>query len=182
MPKKFAKLRLDRRPGVPPLTGKYPPQLQYSDQSPRDVYSGLIKWAFTAYPGVREARSLISIHEARALWLDESVPAPAHVFMPPMGSREYAHTHPCGSMHLMLSEGDENTVLESGWGIRHPSYSRGYREMLVFAPRDFKELETIKSILDASYRHATGQATGLSDCTCADGRETCQVHTRPRTG
>jgi len=87
------------------------------------------------------------------MWLDENVPASSDAFMPPLGSREFAHTHADGSMHLMLTPSEEKVVLEAGWGELHPWHHRGVREILIYAPRDEKELETIKTIVRASYNY-----------------------------
>jgi hypothetical protein len=50
---------------------------------------------------------------------------------------------------------DNRAVIEAGWGELHPWYQQGVREILVFAPRDSDELETVKLIVDASYRYVT---------------------------
>ena len=72
---------------------------------------------------------------------------------------ETAHIHPSdGSMHMVFSNDDAITVVEKGWGERHPlaglipkgppaSY------LLIYAPRDDKEVEVVTTLLDASMRH-----------------------------
>lgn len=153
-------LILPKRIGQAPRTGQEPPQLQYSDTSPQEIVDTLKAWAFSAFDHAREEPTRISVPTARALWLDESVPAAPEAFMPPPGSREFAHFHADGSMHVVLSDENERAVLDAGWGIPHVYHHRGVKEMLIFAPRDADEMETVKAIVLASYENAMsgGQA------------------------
>ncbi|WP_170328205.1 luciferase domain-containing protein [Ruegeria arenilitoris] len=153
-------LTIPNRTGPKPKTGAQPPHLQFSDQSPGDIYDALNKWAFETFDLVREERSRISLPSSRALWLDESVPASQNAFMFPRGGREFAHTHADGSLHLVLSEADEKTVLEAGWGELHPLHDRGIKEIMVYAPRNAADLEVVKMIIQASYEHAV--ASGVN--------------------
>jgi hypothetical protein len=52
---------LSKRFGDPPVTGKQPPQLQFSDQSPRDVYLKMAEWFFSSFPHTREEPTRISV-------------------------------------------------------------------------------------------------------------------------
>ena len=67
------------RIGESPITGKQPPHLQFSEQSPREIYAGMAQWALvdlpTQVPFIRQHPTLISVPTSRALWLDESKPA-----------------------------------------------------------------------------------------------------------
>lgn len=160
-------LNINKRKGDRPITGQEPPHLQFSDISPRDIYDKLNEWAFSAFENVRETPTLISVPTSRALWLDEDVDAGPHLFMPPQGSREFAHTHEDGSMHLMLSREDEKTVMDARWGELHPWHNRGVKEILVYAPRDLDELNTIKTIVQTSYKYVTDTQPHIHHCpTC----------------
>jgi hypothetical protein len=150
----MSKLAISNRVGEPPQTGAQPPQLQYSDTSPRDVYQKMASWFFASFDHTREEPTRISVPTSRALWLDEGIDAPANVFMPPPGSREFAHLHEDGSFHLVMAPEDEQVVIDKGWGIQHMWKDRGVNEILVFAPRDEEEIETLKPIIEASYRFA----------------------------
>lgn len=145
---------LAKRTGNPPKTGLQPPQLQFSDTSPRDVYEKMARWFFTSFPHTREEPTRISVPTSRALWLDEEIAASPAAFMPPPGSREFAHLHKDGSFHLVMAEADENEVIEKGWGLHHPWKGRGVNEILVFAPRNTGEIEFLKPVIEASYRFA----------------------------
>lgn len=151
-------LEIAQRAGDRPVTNPKPPQLQVTEQSPREIYDALNAWAFSTFDLVREEPTRISVPTARALWLDEGVEATPDVFMPPTGSREFAHTHEDGSMHLMLDAKGERRVIDAGWGELHPNHHRGVKEILVYAPRDADELETVKTIVTASYDHVMGSA------------------------
>jgi hypothetical protein len=146
-------LTIKRRKGDKPVTNPQPPHLQISEQSPREIYRELNAWVFSAFDLVREEPTRISVPTSRAMWLHEGVTASPEAFMPPSGSREFAHTHKDGSMHLMLPSNDEQAVLDAGWGELHPWHNRGVQEILVYAPRNTDELETVKTIVEASYRH-----------------------------
>lgn len=145
---------LPQRSGEPPVTGQQPPQLQFSDRSPRDVYQKMAAWFFSTFPHAREEPTRISVPTSRALWLDESIKAPASSFMPPPGSREFAHLHEDGSFHLVMAVEDEREVIDRGWGLHHPWKERGVNEILVYAPRNDQEIEWLKPVIEASYRFA----------------------------
>lgn len=156
-------LMLPIREGTKPLTGDRPPHLQYSQQSPAEVHEKLADWLFSkTLVGCREEPTLISVPTSRALWLDESIPAPASAFMPPPGSREFAHLHADGSMHLTLAPQDEKEILRSGWGEMHPWRDRGVNEMLIYAPRSLVEVPIVMSIVEASLAHASGHMQQMS--------------------
>jgi len=153
-------LEIERRIGERPVTNPQPPQLQVTEQSPREIYDALNAWAFDTFDLVREEPTRISVPTARALWLDENVDARPDVFMPPAGSREFAHTHEDGSMHLMLDSDGERCVIDAGWGELHPYHHRGVKEILVYAPRNADELETVKLIVQASCDHVMNSTGG----------------------
>ena len=155
-------MNLERRKGDRPVTGSALPHLQLSDRSPEDVHGHMSDWALHAMPAatreVREEPTRISVPSTRALWLDESVDANPAGFMPPSGSREFAHLHADGSWHILV---DETLVLEivgKGWGERHPWHDRGVLEVMVYAPRDLEEAETTKALVLESVRYASKDA------------------------
>jgi hypothetical protein len=151
-------LRITSRDGDKPTTNPQPPHLQITQQSPREIYNALNTWVFNSFEQVREEPTRISVPTSRAMWLHENVEATPDAFMPPYGSREFAHTHKDGSMHLMLHGEDEHRVMEAGWGELHPWHHRGVREILVYAPRNMDELKTVKTIVQSSYDHVMGYA------------------------
>lgn len=158
----MSSLSLSQRAGDAPVTGQQPPQLQFSDQSPRDVYQKMADWFFSTFPHTREEPTRISVPTSRALWLDENIEAAPTVFMPPLGSREFAHLHEDGSFHLVMAEGDEQEVISKDWGLHHPWKHKGVNEILVYAPRNDEEIEILKPVVEASYRFAMRQHIDLA--------------------
>lgn len=145
------------REGSKPVTGAMPPHLQFSEQSPEAIWQALCNWAFSVFPLSREEATMISVPTSRALWLDESVTTlPRDAFMPPRGSREFAHVHKDGSMHLCVSHDFAEEVYAKKWGEPHPYKHLGINEILVYAPRNTEELEVVKMTLKAAYYYATG--------------------------
>ena len=149
---------LPKRRGEPPVTGQQPPQLQFSDQSPQDVYDAMAEWFFSTFKHTREEPTRISVPTSRALWLDEGIASVPSSFMPPPGSREFAHLHKDGSFHLVMASADEDEVIAKGWGLHHPWKDRGVNEIMVFAPRNMDEIEILKPVITASYKFATRDA------------------------
>ena len=152
-------MTLERRKGNRPATGSALPHLQLSDRSPKDVHAHMSNWAMialpTTTPELREEPTRISVPSTRALWLDEGVDANPAGFMPPPGSREFAHLHADGSWHLLVDESLVSEILDKGWGERHPWYDRGVLEVMVYAPRDLQEAETVKAVVLESVRYAS---------------------------
>lgn len=146
------------REGERPQTGDSVPHLQHSDKSPPELVTKLMQWAVDNFPDVREEPTQISVSTTRALWLDESV-SEKHddSFMPPPGSREFAHVHADGSMHLCVSDDAVSEIVEKSWGEPHPMENQGVNEVLCYAPRNRDELEIVKLALIESYRYSTGR-------------------------
>jgi len=153
---------LPERHGPRPKTADAIPHLQHSDTSPPELVEELMQWGLDNLPDAREEPTRISVSTTRALWLHESIPA-AHddAFMPPAGSREFAHVHADGSMHLCVSEEAFREFDEKRWGEPHPLKHEGVNEVLCYAPRDESELEIVKLALLESYRYATGRTLNL---------------------
>ena len=157
---------LTTRIGQPPITGDQPPHLQFSDQSPRDIFEKMEKWALVDLPDqipfIRQHPTLISVPTSKALWLDESRPAVKDAFMPPAYSREFAHLHADGSWHLVVGKDTVEEILKAGWGERHPWYDRGVLEVMVYAPRNETELKTVKQLVRTSIEHASNESLDAS--------------------
>jgi hypothetical protein len=74
---------------------------------------------------------------------------------------EIAHIHPYdGSMHMIFSVTDAASVLDAGWGERHPlagvlpELPSTY--IYVYPPRDGAELAIVARLLNAAIEHMTG--------------------------
>jgi len=150
---------LPMRQGDAPEIGQVPPQLQFSDKSPRDIYQKYHDdWMFNTFPKVRKEPTRISVSTSIAMWLDENENV-GHIdaFMPPSGGREFTHIHLDGSFHTVVATDIENEIIEKKWGVRHMYYDRGVKEVLVYAPRNEEEIEIVKTIVIKSYEYATGK-------------------------
>ncbi len=152
------KFNLPERNGETPQIGKTPPQLQFSDKSPRDIYQKFHDWMFSTFPKVRKEPTRISVPTSTAMWLDENENV-GHIdaFMPPSGGREFTHIHLDGSFHTVVNTDVENEIITKKWGVRHMYYDQGVKEVLVYAPRNEGEIEIAKTIVIKSYEYATGK-------------------------
>lgn len=88
----------------------------------------------------------------------------ARAFM--LGS-EFAHLHPepDGSLHMTLPEPLRSDAIAAGWAEPHPLAglpSISDHIVLVYAPRDARELDTVAALVAASWAYARGdfQAEG----------------------
>ncbi|MEA2366647.1 MAG: hypothetical protein QOI32_2159 [Thermoleophilaceae bacterium] len=150
---------LPARGGDRPRTTPTNPHTQL-DQQPADaaLVEELARRAF-ALPGVVEEPSAISVPGARALVLAGDEPTgPPEAFL--IG-REFAHLHPSPdhSLHAMLPPELVDQAIDAGWAEHHPVALRGLiprTAVMLYAPRDEAELETVDSLLRASHAFARG--------------------------
>ena len=150
--------RLRARRGNRPRTLLELPHSQL-DQQPSDpaIREDLAARAF-ALSGVIEEPSGVSVPGARALVLPPNAAGTrAGAFLV---GREFAHLHPGPdfSLHLALPEHEAQRAVDAGWAEWHPLAAAGRVPktiVMVYAPRDAEELETVWSLLQASHRFAT---------------------------
>ncbi len=76
----------------------------------------------------------------------------------PVSHAEIGHIHPTdGSMHIILSPSDTKEVIEKGWGELHGLAGDGpafKTYMMIYSPRNGKELEVVGKILEAAVKYA----------------------------
>jgi Family of unknown function (DUF5519) len=148
------------RPGPRPSTTPTNPHTQL-DQQPADasISEELARQVF-ALEGVEERASIISVPGARALWLQDDLPAgPREAFIM---SREFAHIHPSPdhSLHLALPPEVVPVAIERGWAELHPVAARGLiprTAVMIYAPRDSEEVEVVGHLVATSWRFARGE-------------------------
>lgn len=148
---------LPQRRGVRPTTTSSFPHSQL-DQQPDDqrVHDELIQRAF-ALDGVHERDSAISVPGARALVLDDDLPAgPDAAFL---RGREFAHFHPRPdwSLHVALPDATADLAIERGWAELHliaRTEQLPGSVVMVYAPRDYEEAEIVLTLLQASRNFA----------------------------
>ena len=155
--------QLPRREGSRPRTAVHPVPQRQADQSGTLRARVAVLDEFDAVgaqapDAVGYRRSFFEKHSdaITVLHLDNS-PAIIHA-----ARGEIAHVHPVdGSMHMTFSPSDAITVLEAGWGERHPlsgkspSLSIGY--LFIYSPRTIEEATVIGQLLSASVAYAIGQ-------------------------
>jgi hypothetical protein len=149
-----------QRQGPRPQTTPSNPHTQL-DQQPDDpgLHDTLAARVFSL-PDVQERPSRVSVPGARALWLRDSVPAgPPEAFMV---EREFAHLHPGAdqSLHAALPPELAEAAIAAGWAELHPVARLGYippTTVMIYAPRNQEELDTVFRLVLASYQFAGGR-------------------------
>lgn len=95
-----------------------------------------------------------------AMIIKPSIPSPHKVADDAI--REIAHVHPADhSVHAVLAPQDCKTIIERGWGERHPlsgvnrfiPLPKEY--LIIYAPRDDEELDVVERIIVASIGYMT---------------------------
>jgi hypothetical protein len=152
---------LPERSGAKPKTMSTNPHQQQSQNPTPEVYELLLRKGFE-FPHVERRPSAISVLGAQALWLSEEVKSvrPEAFLL----GREFAHVHPSydGSMHMMLPPEAVEQLLVKGRGEPHPMARRGLTPptaVMVYAPRNAAEVETVLQVIGASYRFARSEGT-----------------------
>lgn len=147
------------RPGPAPTITVVEPQEQLDQIGPAEIWDELARRA-RDLPGVVERDSAISVKGARAYWLDpELVKGPDDSLII---EREFAHIHPRpdSSWHLQLPYELAVLTVSAGWGEVHTVVWLGdapANSMMLYSPRNEEEMEVIWSLVEESYRYATGE-------------------------
>ena len=154
---------LPQRSGSRPRTTPTNPHTQLEQNPQPEMVDELARRVFTL-AGVEEHPSAISVPGARALWLQEDVPAgPREAFMI---DREFAHIHPMpdGSLHAALPPEVAEEAMSKGWAEQHPVARMGYipqNVVMIYAPRDAEEIEVVAELVGEAYRYARGAAPDI---------------------
>lgn len=151
---------LPMRRGTQPRTTPTNPHTQLDQQPEGDGMRERLAARLFALPDVEEKPTMISVPGARALCLNEEVPAgPRDAFMV---GREFAHLHPGmdQSLHAALPTEMATAAVESGWAELHPVARRGLippTTVMLYAPRDEEELDVVYGLVLSSYTYAGGR-------------------------
>lgn len=148
--------QLAARSGPRPLTTRPNPHLAFPHQQltqtgPTEFGEVLVARG-ALLPGVEVRDSCVSVPGARAFHVSADLATgPSEAFQ---CRTEFAHVHPAGdgSLHMTLPPRVYDDVIAKGWGEPHPISGT----MLVFGPRDRRELEIIWQLVVTSYRYAVG--------------------------
>ena len=154
--------------GLPDRAGPRPrisvtiPQQQISDNAPPELQEKLFA-RLSALADVDTGQSAISVPGARGFVLTRThTTGPEQAFLVPQ-VREFAHLHPGhdGSLHVALPVGLAADAIRHGWAVAHPL--AGIRltpgMVLVYGPRDERELDIVTAIVSTSHAWATGELT-----------------------
>ena len=150
--------RLARRQGCPPPLAPRWPCHQVEDISPDDYADRLALYASTL-EGVEQALPPLDV-TGRAFALDgaHAMGQPeSYVFAP-----VWLIVRPEGSLHLTLRPEWAQKVVSKGWGTVHPfaRYMAGAvppQSLVIYAPRDSRELAVATRIIEASHGYAAGR-------------------------
>ena len=146
------------RKAVAPETGSVIPHQQLTQLSPPEVRASMREWMDTSFEHVRTDKSLVSDHATWAMHLDGIEIGPKSRTMIPLpGVTEFAHMHIDGSWHLCLPCEDRWELMAKGWGCVHPGARYGANLIMFYSPRDFTEMEYLKTAVTTSYRYAIGE-------------------------
>ncbi|OJJ49784.1 hypothetical protein ASPZODRAFT_128314 [Penicilliopsis zonata CBS 506.65] len=163
--------RLPARNGSRPRVAGIAPQRQVTQQGDSAAYESLAaalrRLAHSHPEKLYTATSCFEKHSTGVF-----VHAAARVR--PTCSGEVCHAHPSdGSLHLTLHPADVRLVLDRGWGQRHPLAREGWwwrrakfvppGFVMVYAPRDAKELRSVLEIVRAAAWWVSGRELALPD-------------------
>lgn len=154
--------RLPTRQGGPPRVDFRYPCPQLDELSPTEIREALLLQVQTL-EYVELQPTALSIPGATALLLHESVAkGQPEAFI---RGREFAIVRQEGSTHLTLPPAWGQKVLDRGWTTIHPlvRYLAGIlppQSLILYAPRDQKELLVAWKILQAAYWFARGEIEG----------------------
>ena len=154
--------RLGRRQGSAPRIDFRYPCLQIDELSPVEIREMLLRQVQTL-EGVELQATALSVPGASALVLCEALAkGQPEAFI---RGREFALVRQDGSTHLSLPPAWGQRVLDREWATVHPlvRYTAGVlppQSLVLYAPRDQKELAMAWKILQAAYWFARGEVEG----------------------
>ena len=150
------------RAGERPRTTDLNPHTQLDQNAPIELQDRLRDYALSL-AGVRGGPSKVSVPGAVAFFLDQPPNAPA--LESPFGEWGHIHPHYDGSLHLFLPTADAERLIDLGWAEYHHVVEWGMAPpviVMVYGPRDEKELLTIERIVEHAYVSAGGARQGAA--------------------
>jgi len=142
------------RMGPRPLTRPALPHRQLEQWPPEEIVQELVGRSLSL-PYVRSKQSRMASPQSLALsLLDEFAAGPPDAFI---DSHEFCHLHPEGSLHLTLPDEIRRCAVDMGWAEQHPAARLGVMPqalVMVYAPRNRKELAIVLELIHSSYEFA----------------------------
>ncbi|KAI2470491.1 hypothetical protein F4781DRAFT_174584 [Annulohypoxylon bovei var. microspora] len=153
--------RSGERPVVPKFVGPHRQTSQEADGDMRSKQEAFLHELTAANPKLFQVKpSGLEGPLFNAIWLADGITMRdemKHL------KGEFAHAHAEGSTHLILSLVDAAKAIGSGWGERHRLSGVGFLIpwgfVMIYAPRDEKELQVWKEFIVASGRYVLGHET-----------------------
>lgn len=143
--------RRGQRPEVPSYVAPQRQMNDHSDASRTEAMKAHVAESVSQHPELLTlASSGLEGPKHKAIWLGETAKKPAYLAKATKG--EFAHVHPDGSSHLIMSLADAEVVTAKGWAERHmlSGVMLPLSYMLIYAPRDEEEFQVWKKFLAAS--------------------------------
>ena len=161
-------LLFPKRKGDRPKVDGLAPHRQLTQKSPRAVYDLLCKEIEALVQNnsqrLTEATSCFEKHSTGIFAY------PAKINRAQTCKGEICHAHPSdGSMHLTLHPADVKTLLERGWGERHPLARESWywrvkvvpsTFVMVYGPRNEDEVPVVMEVVKAAAWWVAGQSGG----------------------
>ena len=150
--------RKGQRPTIAPFAVPHRQTNQHNDTVTRNNQKKIFD-AQVSHSGERLVYKMSFFEKhSPAIFLADS--ASGNPTLMPLTHAEIGHIHPSdGSMHMILSPSDTKTVIEQGWGELHGLAGKGNSMaktyLMIYAPRDRRELEVTKKLLEAAVRYAS---------------------------
>jgi hypothetical protein len=144
------------RIGPRPLTRRALPHMQLEQWPPKEIVEELVHRSLRL-PYVQAKESRMASPQSLALALpDEFAAGPPDSFI---DNHEFCHLHPLpeGSIHLTLPYEIRLPAIAMGWAEQHPAARMGAMPralVMVYAPRNFKELAIVLELIWSSYEFA----------------------------
>lgn len=149
---------LPLRVGPRPKVSRHAPQEQLDQLPPQHLKLALLD-RLRALTDVTFAPSQRAPHGTVGLHLEGEDPTGReHAFLI---NQEFAHVHPGddSSMHMILPEPLRSQAMAAGWAQAHPFAgvpTVSEDTVLVYAPRNEEELETVARLTLAAWKNAQG--------------------------
>ncbi|MEA5429297.1 fumarylacetoacetate hydrolase family protein [Arcicella lustrica] len=150
--------RIGTKPTIAPFAVPHRQTDQHNTEAIRKIQSDVFDVSVANSDGkLIFKNSYLEIHNP-GIFLKDS--ASGNQSIVPVSHAEIGHIHHFdGSMHIILSPSDTKEVIQKGWGELHGLASAGTRAaktyMMIYSPRDEKEVAITKQILDAAIKYSS---------------------------
>jgi len=139
-----------------PVTTKGIPHIQIDVEVVPELTSELLE-RVSALPGIKLRRTIVGRAGSTGFWVNGGIELvrPDSIIR----GREFAHSHPDGSLHASLPPDLAIQAIEAGWAIHHPwaSSKRGMEGfVMIYTPTTKDELEVVFKLVKESYSYVAG--------------------------